>query len=176
MWIWLFLDQHDGSPGMAHGWRCKAAPGSFLLEKSKLPGPWMLAQVLFWMSLAPSKKQQPLIMAFWEALGTAGFALRHSRLQGWFSCIFFPQCLWSSFFNLMDVQNNQFSQQLPGQHRGPVQSYLQCLNLCSKGIFSPSSHPTPLRITNQCRTDGGWEAKLDLKTFPHKMHWQCQQR
>lgn len=31
-----------------------------------------------------------------------------------------------------------------------------------------SSHPTPLWITNQCRTDGGWEAKPDLKTFPHK--------
>lgn len=65
-----------------------------------------------------------------------------------------------------------------------ISSLSSCLDitggLCSptysalRGFFPPP--PIPPHCSTQCRTDGGWEAKLDLKTFPHEMHWQCQQR
>lgn len=84
-------------------------------QKAKAPQPMgVCAGAFLHIALSSPKKEQPPIMTFREALGTDGFALRHPWLQGWLSCVLFPRCLWSSFFNLMDVQNNQFWQQLPG--------------------------------------------------------------
>lgn len=159
----------DGSWVEVKGWSRLISLG-----KAKTPQPIdVCTGDFFWMSLSPPKKKQPPIMTFREALGTDGFALRHSQLAGWLSCVLFPQCLWRSFSHGMCWIISSVSSCLDstGGQCSPTYSVWTS----TPRDFSPLP-PTLLWITNQCRTDGGWEAKLDLKTFPHKTHWQCQQR